>query len=94
MRRFATSVLLVLMLAGGALAQGAGSGLERGGADVGRDQRGDRAPVMDILQVNALAIITLPSVRQELQLSEDQSGKIREILEKARPGADASPERR
>ncbi|MEW5884516.1 MAG: hypothetical protein AB1725_09880 [Armatimonadota bacterium] len=86
------SVSLALLIAGAALAQGAGSGLERGGAGQGRPE--DRPPALDLLQMNPLAIITLPAVREELQLTEEQSQKIREILAKARPGGDATPERR
>lgn len=85
-------MLVLVWLSSMAHAQGAGSGLERTGIDQGRP--GDRARALDVLQVNPLAIITLPSVREELQLSEEQSQRIREILSKARSGEDATPERR
>lgn len=86
------SVSVALLIAGSVLGQGAGSGLQRGGEGPGRP--GDRAPALDFLQVNPLALITLPAVREELQLTEEQTGKIREILSRARPGSDATPDRR
>lgn len=85
---------IALMLTGGAIAQGAGSGLERSGATAGQGTPGDRPPALDLLQVNPLAIITLPAVREELQLSPEQSEKIREILAKVRQANDPAPGRR
>lgn len=87
-------MLVLVWLSSMAHAQGAGSGLERSGAGIDQGRPGDRARALDLLQVNPLAIITLPAVREELQLSEEQSQRIREILSKARSGEDATPERR